>query len=69
MVKANSKLQRICAFCVHWYAPANSHIAPCKPYDGIHWEIDEKAESPCFKKMMETKADHSCLHFELKKLI
>lgn len=68
MVKANSKMKKICAFCAQWYDPSNSHIFPCKPYDGFHWEIDEKAMSPCFKKMVDTNAEHYCTQYVPKKL-
>ncbi len=69
MTRTNPKTCRICAFCEHWYDPANSHIYPCKPYNGEHWEYDEKASAPCFKRMTDTISSKTCADYKPKKLM
>lgn len=69
MVKINPKLAHVCAFCARWYDPANSHISPCKPYNGTFWEYDKNSTAPCFEKAKETRADEMCSKYVPKKLL
>ena len=55
----------LCAFCLHWYDPANSHISIKNPKQNS-WDFDEKAIEVCRKKGFKKKADYRCPDYECK---
>ncbi len=65
MIPANPKHNRICAFCRHWYDPANSCIQPQTP---IRWLYDRTAKKLCLKRNvpMQSWAGASCRYYEGK---
>lgn len=67
MQQFNSKNNRLgrCAFCRHWYDPANAAIRPRNPKAGM-WEFDDKAENFCQKTGHKKKAFMSCKDYECK---
>lgn len=55
-----------CAFCKHWYDPANSHITPHNPMFG-QWKADVDAVEICTLNNMKRKADKlACSKYECK---
>ena len=65
MKTVNLKVNRKCAFCVHWYDPTNSAIQPVSPRSNI-WKYDEKAKCMCMKKKYDTPASSFCGEYECK---
>lgn len=62
---ANLKVNKMCAFCKHWYDPTNSAIAPKAPQIGL-WQYDEKARNKCLIQGVNKEARNSCKKFECK---
>lgn len=56
---------KLCAFCKHWYDPANKHIKPKNILGGL-WYYDELAKSVCAISGTPKKAVSACSKFELK---
>jgi hypothetical protein len=54
-----------CAFCVHWYDPANSHISIKNARLG-QWNYDETAIEVCRKKNLKKKGSDRCPYYECK---
>lgn len=64
-MRANLKTQKFCAFCKHWYDPANSHINPVTPKFAL-WEFDPKAKSMCSKRSRDITGGEKCSSYECK---
>ena len=62
---ANIKVNRMCAFCKHWYDPANECIEPKAPAIGM-WKYDSKAQRKCLKRGVNTASRASCLQYQCK---
>ncbi len=54
-----------CAFCTHWYDPANSHIKPVDQFLG-NWDCDMDVKSCCDVIHKQTLSQNNCTHFERK---
>ena len=54
-----------CAFCRHWYDPANQYIQPKTPSMGI-WQYESTAKCTCLLKNVTYPASHQCSKFENK---
>jgi hypothetical protein len=56
---------KCCAFCKHWYDPANAHI---QPHDAKHnmWEFEEKARCKCMLSNLDRPAGQKCSKYECK---
>lgn len=55
---------RACAFCKHWYDPANSAI---KPKHGVFWEYDTTQKKRCMKTVAsQMPATAACGKYECK---
>lgn len=54
-----------CAFCKHWYDPANSNIIPVAPVQGM-WKVNMQAKSLCTLTNTQPIATHRCDKFESK---
>ncbi|MBQ8188563.1 MAG: hypothetical protein IJZ44_02175 [Lachnospiraceae bacterium] len=65
MALANLKVNRMCAFCKHWYDPTNETIQPKAPAIGV-WEYDAKACRKCIVKGLNMPARASCSKYEIK---
>ncbi len=63
-VTLNVNNVRLCAFCKHWYDPANTFIRPLFGKD--RWEYDETAKALCNIKKKEMKAFANCSEYEQK---
>ena len=64
----NIKHMKKCAFCKHWYDPANAAIAPKAPSIGL-WEIkDINSKNLCCKRNVAMVANASCSSDYLCKL-
>ena len=63
--QASLRVNKMCAFCKHWYDPTNSAIEPKAPQLGI-WQYDEKAVKKCLLKGLNTPARQSCKKYECK---
>ena len=63
-----NKKTRICAFCEHYYDPANSVISPVKN-NAIMWEYEKNVKKPCMaRNNMEVSSSHTCSKFQSKLL-
>ena len=56
----NRASMRKCAFCQHWYDPANSAIKLQRPKI---WEYDLQAKNICRQKNVKTLAFSACAKF------
>lgn len=65
MIMANVTQCHKCAFCTHWYDPANSHIQPKSQRIGI-WLYDHQAKSYCDVKRIEMKGGQFCSEYKCK---
>lgn len=65
MMMANVTQCHKCAFCKHWYDPANSHIQPKSPRINL-WLYDHQAKSYCDVKRIEMKGGQFCSEYECK---
>lgn len=63
--KATPGSTRFCAFCKHWYDPANSAIEPL-PGDTKVWKFDRSANNKCLKSNMMRKGQMGCVYYECK---
>ena len=65
-MNVNIKQAKKCAFCEHWYDPANSTISPQNPKIGI-WQItDTDKKCKCLKKNVDMRAGSFCSYYECK---
>ena len=62
---ANIKTVKKCAFCTHWYDPANSHISPKAAQIGL-WNFEERASCFCEIKRRETLGNAFCQEYQCK---
>ncbi len=62
---ANVKTTKRCAFCKHWYDPANSAIEPKVPRANT-WIFDDHCKKMCMKKNYETSSTAFCGKYECK---
>ena len=62
---ANLNVNKMCAFCKHWYDPTNECIAPKAPAIKM-WLYDNTAIRQCIKRGVRTKANASCPKYESK---
>lgn len=55
----------VCAFCKHWYDPANSHI---KPHDIFfnQWEYETDVKSYCCIWKHDKRSQDFCSRYECK---
>ncbi len=65
MQQANIKYVKKCAFCKHWYDPANTAVSPKAPQINV-WLYDEKASRKCLKRNVEMKSGAVCRKYEGK---
>lgn len=65
MMMVNVTQCKKCAFCTHWYDPANSHIQPKSPRINL-WLYDHQAKSYCNVKRIDMKGGQSCSEYECK---
>lgn len=65
VVDINSSGGRKCAFCKHWYDPANSVISPLNSV-GNMWNYKRGVKKDCFLRKMKTISESSCFKFESK---
>lgn len=61
----NSASGKVCAFCKHWYDPANAAIRPKQVRVG-HWEYDRDAENVCMDWKRNRHSWQHCKKFESK---
>ena len=62
---ANLKVNKMCAFCKHWYDPTNECIEPKSPIIGM-WKYDSKAKRKCLKRGVNTSSRATCVYYEGK---
>lgn len=60
----NSKRNRWCAFCIHWYDPTNSVLTPKSGRD--MFDVDNKKICKCMVTNLKTKALATCPKFTPK---
>ena len=60
----NTSIRR-CAFCRHWYDPANKHIEP-RPGCRGSWTYDGDAREQCLLNHFSKLASSYCQKFECK---
>lgn len=65
MYNVNVTQCRKCAFCTHWYDPANTHIQPKSPRINV-WSYDEKASAYCEVKKHDMRATMFCSEYTCK---
>lgn len=63
-VIANSKKNKYCAFCKHWYDPTNSALEIVLGKD--LFRIDNSTQKKCIKQNLITKALFICRYYESK---
>lgn len=56
---------KVCAFCKHWYDPANSAIRPRNVRAGI-WEYDDTVKRDCMQCKFKRGTWQRCNKFESK---
>lgn len=61
----SAKRLAVCAFCVHWYDPTNSHINPKNPRTNS-WEYDPDARCKCMIRGVEKSGFSYCSKYECK---
>lgn len=62
----NIKHAKKCAFCKHWYDPANSNITPKNPKLGM-WQInDTNKKCLCLNKNLQVPAHSFCPKYDCK---
>jgi hypothetical protein len=60
-VLGNSKKNKYCAFCTHWYDPTNSALTAVPGRD--LYQIDNTQQKKCNKHQYQTKALSTCKLF------
>lgn len=65
MTPANPEHSKMCAFCSHWYDPANSCI---QPQTHNRWLYDRTAKKMCIQRgvPMQSWAGGTCKYYERK---
>lgn len=61
----NIKMTKKCAFCKHWYDPANHAIEPVKPTQGL-WKFSHQTKNICTLNNINKPGFASCNKFECK---
>lgn len=61
--ESNKMSMKVCAFCRHWYDPANSAITP--KFAGL-WEYEHGIKRMCNIRKIETYSQFKCSNYELK---
>ena len=59
-----NKIKR-CAFCKHWYDPANQYIKPQDPRHGF-WKFEDGVKCKCLQKNIDMCSGHHCEKFDSK---
>lgn len=66
-VRNGCSVVKKCAFCKHWYDPANSKIRPENSF-GTVWSFEPGVRSLCAKKHCQTFSNNCCPNYEGKQL-
>lgn len=61
---ANSSQGKYCAFCRHWYDPANKALTPRQGRN--LYDINQNMTAKCNKQLINTRAMATCPKFQSK---